>query len=161
MDKWLKFNELIYKIPNLLVRGVEDMRSVLVNEYSLILLTVAISARMASAIYYKHSLTSLMGTICYYGTIQSGTDHQQIIFECRIQNAKCKIKNLSFASNTSNTSNAPNAPNLISVCVIAQPEYPTSHDTSLPFFGRCSNLCRWGYSSTVHRSVACVYSRWQ
>jgi hypothetical protein len=99
VDKWLKLNELIYKIPNLFVRGVEDMRSVLVNEDVALVFAVAVAARMATAVYYKHPLTRLMGTISRYGTIQSGTDNQQIIFECRIQNAKCyafaklKIKN--------------------------------------------------------------------
>ena len=78
----------IYELPNLAIRCMEDVRSVLVNEDVVLIFAVAVAARMATAVYYKHPLIRLMGTISRYGTIQSGTDNQQIIFECRIQNAK-------------------------------------------------------------------------
>jgi len=34
-----------------------------------------------------------MGTIRHNGTVESGTDNEKVVFECRIQNAKFKIKN--------------------------------------------------------------------
>ena len=102
MDEWFEVNKLIYELPNILVRGVEDMRSVLMHENALLLLAVDISASMVAPINNKHSLTRLMGTISYHGTIQSGTDNQQIIFECKIQNVKFKIKSFYTNANLAN-----------------------------------------------------------
>ena len=76
MGKWLKLNELIYKIPNLLIRGVEDVSSVFVNKYIVLVLAVAVATRMTTTVNDKHPLTSLMGTISNYGTKQSGTDNE-------------------------------------------------------------------------------------
>ena len=50
MDKRLKLNELIYEVPNLFVRGMEDMRTVFVNEDIAIIFAVAVSACMATAV---------------------------------------------------------------------------------------------------------------
>ena len=97
MDKWLELHKLIYEIPYHLVRGMKDMRSVLVNKDVVLVFAVDISTRMAATVNDKYPLTSLTGTICHYGAIQAGTDNQQIIFECRIQNAKFKIILLAFS----------------------------------------------------------------
>ena len=97
MDKWLKLNELIYKVPNLLVRCVEDMRTVFMNEDIAVIFAVAVSARMVSAVNHKHTLTRLMGTMRHDSTVESGTDYEKVIFECRIQNAKFKIILLAFS----------------------------------------------------------------
>ena len=78
---------------------MEDMRTVLVNEDIAVIFAVAVSARMAAAVNHKHSLTRLMGTIRHDSTIQSGTDNKKVIFECRIQNTKFKIKNYNTNAN--------------------------------------------------------------
>jgi len=54
---------------------------------------------MATAVNHKHSLTRLMGTIRHDGTVESSTDNEKVIFECRIQNAKFKIKIKNFYAN--------------------------------------------------------------
>ena len=93
VNEWLELYKTIYEIPNILVRGVKDMRSVFMYEYSILLLAVDISTRMVAPINNQHSLTCLLGAISDYGTIQASTDNEQIVFECRIQNAKFKIIN--------------------------------------------------------------------
>ena len=67
---------MIYEIPNLFVRCVEDMRTVLVNEDIVLVFAVAVATRVATAVDDQHPLSRLMGTISRYGTIQSGTDNE-------------------------------------------------------------------------------------
>ena len=55
-------------------------------------LAVGVASCMTSSIHNKHSLTRLVGTICCDSTVQSGTDNEKVVFECRIQNAKLKLK---------------------------------------------------------------------
>ena len=68
MNESLKFYKLIYKIPNPLVRGVEDMRSVLVYKNTIALLTVAVSTYVRALIYYQNTLACLVRTMRRYGT---------------------------------------------------------------------------------------------
>ena len=69
MDKRLELNELIYEVPNLFVRGVENVCSVFVHEDIVLVFAVAVTARMATPINNQYPLTRLMGTIGDYGTI--------------------------------------------------------------------------------------------
>ena len=69
VDKWFELHKRVDKVPYLLVRGVEDMRSVLVDKDSALLLAVAVSTRMATTINDQHPLARLSGTIGSYGTI--------------------------------------------------------------------------------------------
>ena len=80
MDKGFELHELIYELPNLSIRGVEDVRAIFMDKDAVALLAVAVSADMSAFINHQNTLTRLMGTMGDDGTIQSGTDNQQIIF---------------------------------------------------------------------------------
>ena len=79
MDEGFELHERIYEIPNLLVRCVEDVCTILVYEYAPLLLAVDISARMIATIDYQHSLTCFVGTISDHSTEKSGTDNKQVV----------------------------------------------------------------------------------
>ena len=86
MNEWFELYKLIYEVPNLLIRGVEDVRSVFVDKDVVLILAVAVTAHVATTVDDQHSLTRLMGAICRNSTVQSGADNEKVIFECRIQN---------------------------------------------------------------------------
>ena len=78
---------------------MEDVRSVLMDKDTLLLLAIAVSARVVTTVDDKHSQSRFMGAIGSHSTVESGPDNEQIVFECKIQNAECKIKNYPYRKN--------------------------------------------------------------
>jgi ABC-type glucose/galactose transport system permease subunit len=79
VDIVVKLRKFVYIIPNLTVRGVENMCAVSVDGDARNVLGVAVAANMAALFHHKARFAAPSGLMSEHCPEESGTDYQKII----------------------------------------------------------------------------------
>ena len=75
----VELRKLVHVFPDLLIRGVENMRTIFVYMDPLNVLTINISRDVVPPVDHKTLFPSLMKLVRHDCTIQSGSDNQIVI----------------------------------------------------------------------------------
>jgi hypothetical protein len=79
VDIVVELRKLVYIIPNLPVRGVENVGAVSVDSNAFYVLGVAVAANMAALFHHKALFTAPSSLMSEHCPEESGTDYQKII----------------------------------------------------------------------------------